>query len=71
MKSYKKYNTYEKERKVFALVMLIILLALIALAVLTACGVFDEAVWKPDVSYPMANTNISWEQTYHPGAWKQ
>lgn len=71
MKSYKKYNTYEKERKVFALVMLIILLALIVLAVLTACGAFDQAVWKPDVSYPMANAKISWEQTYHPGAWAQ
>lgn len=68
MKSYKKYNTYEKERKVFALVMLIILLALIALAVLTACGAFDQAVWKPDVSYPMANQHIEWRYAGNAGA---
>ena len=24
---------------------------------------------KPDGVYPMANATISWEQTYHPGAW--
>lgn len=26
-----------------------------------------EKVW--DIVCPMANTNISWEQTYYPGPW--
>ena len=25
--------------------------------------------WKPDAVYPMANVHISWEQSYHAGAW--
>ena len=26
---------------------------------------------KPDVVYPMANAHISWEQTFHGGAWNE
>ena len=26
---------------------------------------------KPDAVYPMANAHISWEQTYHGGAWNE
>lgn len=30
-----------------------------------------EVQIKPDVSYPMTNVNISWEQTFHSGAWSE
>jgi lipoprotein signal peptidase len=30
-------------------------------------GKAAEKAW--DVCYEMTNTNISWEQTFHPGAW--
>ena len=30
-----------------------------------------EGQIKPDVSYPMTNVNISWEQTFHSGAWSE
>ena len=26
---------------------------------------------KPDTVYPMANAHISWEQTFHGGAWNE
>lgn len=26
---------------------------------------------KPDAVYPMANAHISWEQTFHGGAWNE
>lgn len=26
---------------------------------------------KPDAVYPMANAHITWEQTYHGGAWNE
>ena len=26
---------------------------------------------KPDKVYPMANAHISWEQTFHGGAWNE
>ena len=63
----KKYSTIERERKVFAAVMAIICLLLITWMVLEICGVFDGPVWKPDTEYPLANSNISWEQTFFPG----
>ena len=28
-----------------------------------------EYKWEPAVSYPMANANISWEQSFHSGGW--
>lgn len=32
----------------------------------------DEAEGqKPDAVYPMANAHISWEQTFHGGAWNE
>ena len=53
----------------------IIFIALILLAV--AIGLLwntleqTEVQTKPDVSYPMTNVNISWEQTFHSGAWSE
>ena len=67
MKSYRKYNTFEKERKVFAALMAFVIIIIISWGILEACGVFDGPVWKPCGEYPMANANISWEQTFHPG----
>lgn len=67
MKSYRKYNTKESEKIVFTVVCAIILLALVALCVLTIVGVFDKAIWEPDISFPIANANISWSQTFYPG----
>lgn len=64
---YKNYSTIDHERKVFAAVMIVILLALITLFVLEVCGVFDGQVWKPIEEFPIANANVSWEQTFYPG----
>lgn len=27
--------------------------------------------WEPEEAYPMVNAHISWEQTYHGGAWNE
>ena len=67
MRNYKHYIKREKESKVFAVFALIVLLMLVALIILQMCGMFDEPLWKPDVSYPMVNTNISWLQSFHGG----
>lgn len=52
----------------------IIFVALILLAI--AIGLLWNEIeaanreqYKPDISYPMANANISWMQTYHSGGW--
>lgn len=71
MRNYKHYNRYEKESKVFAAAALLVMLALIVLIIMQICGLFDEPLWKPTVEYPMVNQNISWEQSYHGGAWNE
>ena len=53
------------KRKTFYTMATIIAAAVISLAWLSFGGA-DEPAW--DVCYPMANANISWNQTYHGGA---
>ena len=60
MRNYKNYNRYNKESKVFAAVVLVVFLVLIVMCILTP-------LWKPNVSYPMANANISWMQSFYGG----
>lgn len=54
-------------RKSFLITLAALLAVIIGLAVEDFCVADEKPVW--DVSYPMANTRISWEQTYHAGAW--
>jgi hypothetical protein len=56
--------TTELKKRVPMLIALMILAALIALNVAV-----PEPVLEPDSVYPMANSRIGWEQTYHAGAW--
>ena len=68
----KRAYDFKKESRIFALVMMIILILIMAAGVMEVCGMFEdkeENVWKPSVSYPMANANINWMQTHHPGPW--
>ena len=62
MRNYKQYTRRNKESKAFTAVVVFVFLALVALFVLTACGMFDEPLWKPDVEIPMVNAQITWEQ---------
>lgn len=36
---------------------------------LIGSGAGAEEKWQPDAEFPMANAHITWEQTYHAGAW--
>ena len=53
-------------RKACLIAMGIIIAALIAMAVL-AISDAEEKTW--DTCHPMTNVNISWQQTFHGGAW--
>ena len=69
-KNHKYFNTTKHERKAFAITMLVILLCLFTLGILWAIGEFDDPFYvKHQVEYPIANANISWQQTYHSGPW--
>ena len=56
-------NHYTAQKTVMA----ILILAVIALTIL-------NLVWKdpePGAVYPMANVNVSWNQSFHNGGWME
>lgn len=59
-----------KEHKGQIIFIVLILLA-VAIGLLWNTLEQTEVQTKPDVSYPMTNINISWEQTFHSGAWSE
>lgn len=66
MKSRKHYIKKETKGQIIFIVLILVAIAI---------GLIWNAIeannkppaWK--TSYPMANTNISWQQTHHPGPW--
>lgn len=55
-------------RRAFAIIMSVLAAAIIALAG-ADMALETEKTW--DSEYPMANSRISWEQTFHSGAWSE
>ena len=67
--NHKYYIKKETKGQVLCIVLLIIAVAIgLAWSALEARN--DPPAWEPTETYPMANTNISWNQTFHPGAWE-
>ena len=61
-----------KWQKFLAIIMILSLLALLVVftvEVVKLC--FPPVQWEATEVYPMANANITWEQTYHAGAWNE
>ena len=57
-------------RKAFAITITIVAVAIL-LEIMAGyfAGKAIEKTW--DACYPMANSRISWEQTFHAGAWSE
>ena len=68
MKSYKHYIKKETKGQIIFIIFL-----LIAIAAGLIWNAIEESNQPPawQTSYPMANANISWEQTFHGGAWNE
>ena len=66
MNSTRKYITSELKKRVPLLIALLILAGMIALNVAV-----PEPKPEPDSVHPFVNTRISWEQTFHAGAWSE
>ena len=64
MNSTRKYITSELKKRVPMLIALLILAGMIALNVAV-----PEPVTEPDRVHPFVNTRISWDQSFHAGAW--
>lgn len=69
MKSYK--NKYIKKEQKGQILFIICILIAIAIGLIWSAAEEDKKVLTPDKVYPMANAQISWEQTFHGGAWNE
>ena len=61
----------KKETKGQILFIVLIILAVIIGMIWNYIDSEPEYNWKPTSSYPMANAQISWLQTYHGGGWNE
>jgi hypothetical protein len=66
MNNHKNYITSELKKRVPMFIALLILAGMIALNVAV-----PEPKSEPDSVHPFVNTRISWEQTFHAGAWSE
>jgi hypothetical protein len=64
MNNHKNYITSELKKRVPMFIALLILAGMIVLNVAV-----PEPKPEPDSVHPFVNTRISWEQTFHAGAW--
>lgn len=69
MKSNK--NKYIRKEQKGQILFIICILIAIAIGLIWSAAEEDKKVLKPDKVYPMANAHISWEQTFHGGAWNE
>ena len=61
----------KKERKGSIIFIVVIILAIIIGLLWNYLESGETEGQKPDAVYPMANAHISWEQTFHGGAWNE
>ena len=63
-------SKYIKKETKGQIIFIVLIIAAIAIGLLwNALEETNDEQYKPDVSYPMANVNISWQQTFHAGGW--
>lgn len=64
-------SKYIKKETKGQIIFIILIILAVAIGLLWNALEQTEVQIKPDVSYPMTNVNISWEQTFHSGAWSE
>ena len=64
-------SKYIKKETKGQIIFIVLILLAVAIGLLWNTLEQNEVQTKPDVSYPMTNVNISWEQTFHSGAWSE
>ena len=64
-----KYIKPETKGQIIFVIMIV--LAIVIGLVWNALEDNSAPKWEPVGSYPIANAHISWEQTFHGGAWNE
>ena len=69
MKSNK--NKYIRTEQKGQIIFIIFILLAVAAGLIWGAIEEDNKAIKPDKVFPMANAHISWQQTFHGGAWNE
>ena len=62
-------SKYSRKERQGQIIFIIFLLIAIAIGLIWNAVELDRNTIKPDAEYPMANAQISWEQSFHAGGW--
>ena len=71
MNNHSKYITNKNNRTIARAVLLLVLVVILAAVVSVLVETWDRRPVEPDVTYPMANANIGWNQTFYAGGWSE
>ena len=71
MNNHSKYITTKNNRTIVRAVLLLVLVVTLAAVVSVLVETWYRRPVEPDVTYPMANANIGWNQTFYVGGWSE
>lgn len=71
MNNHSKYITKKNNRTIARAVLLLVLVVILAAVVSVLVETWDRRPVEPDVTYPMANANVGWNQTFYAGGWSE
>ena len=71
MNNHSKYITKKNNRTIAMAVLLLVLVVILAAVVSVLVETWDRRPVEPDVTFPMANANIGWNQTFYAGGWSE
>ena len=71
MNNHSKYITKKNNRAMARAVLLLVLVVILAAVVSVLVETWDRRPVEPDVTFPMANANIGWNQTFYAGGWSE
>lgn len=65
MNNHSKYITNKNHRAMARAILLFLVGAIVIIILSVLVDNYDRRPVEPDVTYPMANANISWDQTFY------
>ena len=65
MNNHSKYITKKNNRAMVRAILLFLVGAIVIIILSVLVDNYDRRPVEPDVTYPMVNSNISWDQTFY------
>ena len=71
MNNHSKYITKKNNRAMARAILLFLVGAIVIIILSVLVDNYERRPVEPDVTYPMANANIGWNQTFYAGGWSE